>query len=602
MLRSTRSSAIRPLTLAVFAVVSALSAGQAFAGKAMLSGLQSDRSFDQFIVKYRDGSLERKDAAIINRGLSRAAQAVVGTSRKAGGLGVKHFRRMSLGADVIRSDRKLDRVDAETLMRQIAADPSVEYVEVDIRMYPVLTPNDTRYADQWHYFGATAGANLPAAWDKSTGSGMVIAIIDTGSTPHSDLVGNTVAGYDFITSTTASQDGNGRDSNPNDQGDWYTNSACGSAPTPSSKNSSWHGTHVAGTVAALTNNGKGVAGVAYGAKVQHARVLGRCGGSTSDIADAIIWASGGTVSGVPANATPAKILNLSLGGSSSSCPSTYQDAINSAVGRGATVVVSAGNSNNNASGNTPANCANVITVGAIDSAGKRSVWSTQYNQLSSYGSVVDLAAPGSTIWSTLNAGTQGQGAESYAAYGGTSMAAPHVTGVAALVQSRRQALGLALYTPAQLETLLKNTVRAFPQTPDQLLGAGMLNADAAVTAAGGGGGTSQTYTNSADYTINDNATISSPITVSGRTGNGSGTTPVAVNIVHTYKGDLKVDLVAPDGSVYTLHNYADGSIDNIVQTFPVNLSSEALNGTWNLRVNDNAANDVGYINSWSVTF
>ncbi len=118
---------------------------------------------------------------------------------------------------------------------------------------------------------------------------------------------------------------------------------------------------------------------------------------------------------------------------------------------------------------------------------------------------------------------------------------------------------------------------------------------------GSSGGT-QTYTNTTDYTISDNATVNSPITVSGRTGSGSATTPVAVNIVHTYKGDLKVDLVAPDGSVYVLHNRAGGSADNIVQTFTVNLSSEALNGTWNLRVNDNAAGDVGYINSWSITF
>ncbi len=803
MSRSTRSSSLRPLTLAMFAAMSALSAGQAFAGQAMLSGLQTDESFDQFIVKYRDGSPERRDATAIDRGLNRAAQAVVGINRRAGGaatvgrnVGVRHFRRMSLGADVIRSDRKLDRVDAETLMRQIAADPNVEYVEVDIRLYPLLTPNDTRYADQWHYFGATAGINLPAAWDKSTGSGIVVAVVDTGSTPHSDLDANTVAGYDFITNTTTSQDGNGRDNNPNDPGDWFTNSACGPAGGIS-RNSSWHGTHVAGTIGAVTNNGKGVAGVAYGAKIQHVRVLGRCGGSLSDIADGVTWASGGTVSGIPANATPAKIINMSLGGGSSTCPATYQNAINGAVGRGSTVIVAAGNSNNNAANNTPANCASVITVGAIDSAGKRSVWSVQNNQLSSYGSVVDLAAPGSNIWSTLNAGAQGQGAESYASYGGTSMATPHVAGVAALVQSRRQALGLALYTPAQLETLLKNTVRPFPQTPDQLLGAGMLDADAAVTAAGGGGsntvpvadfsvttsgltasftdsstdsdgtiasrswnfgdgttstatnpsrtysaagtytvtltvtdnggatntktssvtvtagsgggtvlsngvavtglaattgnalnytmvvpagasnlvfttsggtgdadmyvklgsaptdtvydcrpynngnaetctfatptagtyhvrlkayssfsgvslvgsytaggggGTPQTYTNTTDYAILDNATVNSPITVSGRTGNGAASTPVAVNIVHTYKGDLKVDLVAPDGSVYVLHNRTGGSADNIVATFNVNLSSETLNGTWNLRVNDNYVNDTGYINSWSITF
>ena len=119
---------------------------------------------------------------------------------------------------------------------------------------------------------------------------------------------------------------------------------------------------------------------------------------------------------------------------------------------------------------------------------------------------------------------------------------------------------------------------------------------------GGGGGGTQTYTNTTDYTISDNATVSSPITVSGRTGNGSATTPVAVNIVHTYKGDLIVDLVAPDGSVYNLHNRSGGSADNINQTYTVNLSSEVLNGTWNLRVRDAAGGDVGYINSWSVTF
>ncbi len=117
-----------------------------------------------------------------------------------------------------------------------------------------------------------------------------------------------------------------------------------------------------------------------------------------------------------------------------------------------------------------------------------------------------------------------------------------------------------------------------------------------------GGGSAQTYTNTTDYQIADNATVNSPIVVSGRSGNGSATTPVAVNIVHTYKGDLKVDLVAPDGTVYVLHNRTGGSADNIVQTFSVNLSSEALNGTWNLRANDNASGDTGYINSWSITF
>mgnify|MGYP006183063971 FL=1 len=122
--------------------------------------------------------------------------------------------------------------------------------------------------------------------------------------------------------------------------------------------------------------------------------------------------------------------------------------------------------------------------------------------------------------------------------------------------------------------------------------------------AGGGGGSTQTYTNTADVSIPDNnATgVSSSIAVSGRTGNGGASTPVAVNIVHPYIGDLIVDLVAPDGSVYSISNRAGGSADNINKTVNINLSGEALNGTWKLRAADRAASDVGYINSWSITF
>lgn len=444
------------------------------AGRANLSGLASGTTFDQFIVKYRDGTPERGDVAAINSGLARAAQMAVPRASRAPLL-ARHFRRMSLGADVIRVDRKLDRVDAETLMRQIAADPNVEYVEIDARMYPTVLPNDPRFPEQWHYFNTPAGVNLPNAWDKSTGSGVVVAVIDTGITPHSDLGANIVAGYDFITNTFISRDGNGRDANPNDEGDWspVANECYAGSPVT---NSSWHGTHVAGTVAAVTNNAVGVAGVAYGARVQPVRALGRCGGVTSDIADGIVWASGGAVSGVPANATPARIINMSLGGGGA-CSTTYQNAINGAVGRGTTVVVAAGNDNINASGVQPASCGNVIAVGATDSNGVRA-------SFSNYGAAVDIAAPGVGILSTLNSGAQTQSAEAYAFYNGTSMASPHVAGVAALVQSRRVAAGLGAFTPAQLESHLKSNARAFPSTPSQPIGTGIVNADAAVTAAG----------------------------------------------------------------------------------------------------------------------
>ncbi|HEX8703025.1 MAG TPA: S8 family serine peptidase, partial [Myxococcaceae bacterium] len=154
-----------------------------------------------------------------------------------------------------------------------------------------------------------------------------------------------------------------------------------------------------------------------------------------------------------------------------------QNAINAAVNRGTAVFVAAGNANNSAYNHSPANCANVITVGATDSSGGRAGFSN-------FGPAVDIAAPGSSVLSTLNNGLQAQGTESYAYYDGTSMATPHVAGVAALMQSRRIAVGEAPYTPAQLESLLRSTARAFPVTLDQPLGAGIVNADAAVTRAG----------------------------------------------------------------------------------------------------------------------
>ncbi|MEI2454119.1 S8 family peptidase [Lysobacter firmicutimachus] len=589
---SVRANRRRTHRIHVLAAATALvlgSAGSAFAAERINLAALANETQDEFIVKYRDGSAQRSSAASLQSALSTAA---TGFSGKGKALGLKHLRRTALGSDLVRAGRKLDRVEAEALMRQIAADPNVEYVEPNARMYPLGTPNDTRFGEQWGYTDADAGINATTAWDISTGTGVVVAVIDTGITNHSDLNANILPGYDFVSDATAARDGNGRDSNPADEGDWFNAGECGRTyDSPSS----WHGTHVAGTVAAVTNNAKGVAGTAYNAKVVPVRVLAKCGGSLADIADAITWASGGTVSGVPANANPAEVINMSLGGSGT-CGSTYQAAIDGAVSRGTTVVVAAGNNNGNASNARPANCNNVITVGAVDSAGARSVWSS--TQKSNYGAVVDIAAPGSNILSTLNAGSTTPGAESYASYGGTSMATPHVAGVVALLQ----AASATPKTPAQIETILKNTARAFPQTPDQPIGVGIVNAKAALDSLGGGTPGAQTYTNGTDYTINDNATVDSPITVSGRTGNAPSNASVSVTIYHTYKGDLKVDLVAPDGSIYNLHNRTGSSTDNVIGTYTVNLSSEPLNGTWKLRVNDNAAQDTGRIDTWSVTF
>lgn len=562
-----------------------LLAAPAHAGRANLSGLQSAEEHDQFIVKYRDGSQARSDGAARKTSLDGAARAV--PARAGRKLGVGHLRRLAVGADVVRADRKLDRAEAETLMRQLAADPQVEYVEVDGISEALLSPNDSRYDEQWGYSGAY-GVKADKAWDVGTGSGVVVAVIDTGITSHTDLNDNVLAGYDFISDATAARDGNGRDSNPADQGDWYNAGECGGRLFPS--NSSWHGTHVAGTVAAKTNNYSGVAGTAFGAKVVPVRVLGKCGGQNSDIADAIVWASGGTVSGVPANANPAEVINLSLGGAQA-CSQFMQDAINAAVGNGTTVVVAAGNSNVDASTFSPASCVNVITVGASDSSGKRSIWPS--GGQSNFGSVVDVAAPGTGILSTLNTGTTTPGSSTYAAYNGTSMATPHVAGIVALIQS----VAAVPKTPEQIEALLKSTATPFPATPDKPIGTGIANAFAAVDVVNR---EVSTYSNTTDYAINNYATVYSPVTVS-RAGKASAGAQVSVSIIHPNQGDLKVDLVAPDGTYYNIHNRT-GSTANIIKTVTLNLSAEARNGQWRLRVYDGRSGNIGRIDSWSITF
>ena len=340
-------------------------------------------------------------------------------------------------------------------------------MEIDQIMYPTLTPNDTRLSEQWGFGTTASGINVRPAWDTATGTGVVVAVIDTGITSHPDLNANVLPGYDFISDAARARDNNGRDSNAADQGDWRTANQCGTGVAAA--NSSWHGTHVAGTIAAVTNNSTGVAGTAFNARIVPIRALGLCGGSSSDIADAIVWASGGTVNGVPANANPAEVINMSLGGNGT-CSNTYQNAINGAVSRGTTVVVAAGNSNANVANFTPASCANVISVASITSAGARS-------SFSNFGTTIDISGPGSAILSTLNSGTTTPGSASYASYNGTSMAAPHVAGVVALVQSAAS----RPLTPAAVETLLKNTARPLPGACSGGCGAGIVNAAGAVS-------------------------------------------------------------------------------------------------------------------------
>jgi serine protease len=230
---------------------------------------------------------------------------------------------------------------------------------------------------------------------------------------------------------------------------------------------------VSGTIAASAGNGLGVAGVAFGAKIVPVRALGRCGGFTSDIADAIVWSAGGSVPGVPDNLNQARVLNLSLGGPGT-CETTTQSAVNIARSHGAVVVVSAGNDNTDAGTASPANCQGVVTVAAVGRTGGKASYSN-------YGTVVALAAPGGDtgagILSTLNSGTTTPAADIYGYYMGTSQAAPHVAGVAALMLSQNPYL-----TPEEVATGLRSTAYAFPALCAGC-GTGILDASAAVTAA-----------------------------------------------------------------------------------------------------------------------
>ncbi|WP_426367616.1 S8 family serine peptidase [Streptomyces sp. E-08] len=379
-----------------------------------------------------------------------------------------------------------------------------------------------------------------------------------------------------------------------------------------------HGTHVAGTVAAA-KNGKGAIGVAPGVKISSVRIAEP--GTTLFFAEnticGLVWAGdhGFKVTNNSYYTDPWQF----------NCPNDLdQAAILEGVGRaqayadgkGSLQVAAAGNSNvdlankttdssspndstpvtrtlTNACLDIPAELPGVVTVAANGTSG------TSKASFSNYGrDVIEVSAPGESVYSTAPGGK-------YASLSGTSMASPHVAGVAALLASANPA-----YTPADIRAKLgeQATDLACPSdarctgttAKNSFFGEGRVDALKAV-----GGSTPPAgayFENLTDVAVADNATVESPITVSGVTGNAPATLKVGVDIKHTYIGDLKVDLVAPDGTVYTLHNRTGSGTDNIAQTYTVNASSEVANGVWKLRVNDNASQDTGKIDAWNLTF
>ncbi|MFZ5483236.1 MAG: S8 family serine peptidase [Pseudomonadota bacterium] len=419
------------------------------------------------------------------------------------GFPLGRVRPMSGGAHVMSLPENMPLAKAQSLAKKLMADPSVEYAEPDLILWPMLEPNDPYYTTyQWHYQAAAdepGGANLPGAWQATTGSAAtVVAVIDTGLRPHADIDSNildsngkVVPGYDFVSDPDVANDGDARDEDPSDPGDWITSTESATAggifEGCEVSDSSWHGTHVAGTIGALSNNNMGVAGVDWNARILPVRALGKCGGYTSDIADGMLWSAGISISGIPDNPNPAKVINLSLGGYAGdppSCGITMQNTIDAVVAAGTVVVVSAGNSNYDAAYFSPANCNNVITVAATGREGQRAYYSN-------YGTAVEIAAPGGDtslssrdgILSTLNDGSTIPGADNFAFYQGTSMAAPHVAGIAALMLSVAPSL-----TPAQVLGNITSTARAFPTGTSRdcatnTCGAGIIDAAAAVAAS-----------------------------------------------------------------------------------------------------------------------
>jgi serine protease len=490
--------------------------------KLPLTGKQEASRYDRFIVTYRPESAEAGDgrlalqniqAAISHAGLDGSARSSMAPLR------VFYQRKLATGDDLVRTSRQLDQAQADALMKQIAADPAVVHVEPDVMLHAVrdivaplgatpqaFTPNDPLYGKyQWHFNDPVGGATVSDAWDLADGTDITVAVLDTGITRHPDIdISLAEAGYDFITDGLVSGRGeDGRVPGGWDTGDWTTTEPYLSACTDSSnppEDSSWHGTHVAGTVAERTNNGQGMAGIAYNAKLLPVRVLGHCGGTTSDIADAVIWASGGHVDGVPDNQNPAQVINMSLGGRGiCTAESVMARAIADARSRGTTVVVAAGNENTDVANYTPAGCPGAITVASNGITGKRAFYS-------SYGAGVALSAPGGGyytnddpdtgsvanpegfVWSAMNSGKTEPDEPDYGGSAGTSQATPHVAGTIALVLSAMKQAGLAAPTPDQIRDILVQSARRFPVSTDRPIGAGIVNAHAAVNLALGNDG------------------------------------------------------------------------------------------------------------------
>ena len=450
-------------------------------------GTAMDARRDRFVVTYAEGtkaaevieaaqaygtdvvdSRPSEDREALNAAAQGASVAVEAVTAHAGGVASVALSQALTPEQITEFTAALEGTDG------------IEAVEPELHMTTLSdsednVPDDEYFDRQWDLTSQAYGINATNAWSASTGQGVTVAVIDTGILPdHPDLAGQVLPGYDFISDSWTARDDTGRDEDPIDMGDYATAVECGDGYED--RPSSWHGTHVAGTIAASTNNSIGVAGVAPGARILPVRALGRCGGTSTDIIDALTWASGGEVNGVPTNPNPAQVINLSLGGVGL-CPTYYQKAIDAAVARGSIIVAAAGNEDTDIAEVSPAGCDNVLTVGASDTTGNRAYYSN-------YGTGVDLSAPGGDIeadegiLSLLDASPTTPAEPAYGWMEGTSQAAPHVAGTIALLLSLDPEM-----TGDEVTTLLQQSAQPMAGCDRDGCGAGVVDAAAAVEAA-----------------------------------------------------------------------------------------------------------------------